>query len=178
MHAVFATGGKQYRAAPGDRLKVEKLDVATGDEIELDQVLMITDGDEVTIGAPLVEGSVIKAKVLSHGRGDKIRIIKFRRRKHHKKQMGHRQWFTELEIVGIGKAGGAKKAAAKKPAEPVEKPAEEAVEAAPAKKKTAKKAASKKAAAKKASAKKTAAKKTSAKKTAAKKVAAKKADDE
>lgn len=178
MHIVFATGGKQYRAAPGDRIKVEKLDADEGGEVEIDQVLMIADGDKVTVGEPLIDGQVVQAKVLAHGRGEKIRIIKFRRRKHHKKQMGHRQWFTELEIIGIGASKGGKKA--KPAAKPAADKAEPAKEEKPAAKKaTAKKAAAKKAPAKKASAKKATAKKATAKKTAAKKkAAAKKAGDE
>jgi large subunit ribosomal protein L21 len=183
MHVVFATGGKQYRAAPGDRIKVEKLDVAEGGEIELNQVMMIADGDKITLGEPLIEGSVVTAKVLSHGRRTKIRVIKFRRRKHHKKQMGHRQSFTELEIVGVGAASGGKKAApvAKKKAEDSEEkaaPKKAAAKKAPAKKASAKKAAAKKAPAKKAAAKKATAKKATTKKAASKKAAAKKAGDE
>ena len=103
MYAVFKTGGKQYRAAPGDVIRVEKLDEEKGADIELDNVLMIADGDDVTVGKPTIEGGKVKAKVKSHGRGNKIRIIKFRRRKHHMKQMGHRQYFTELEITGFDK---------------------------------------------------------------------------
>ncbi len=101
MYAVFATGGKQYRAAPGDVIKVEKLDVATGDTVELDQVLMVSDGDDVKVGTPTLEGGKVTAVVKSHGRGDKIRIIKFHRRKSYRKQMGHRQYYTELEITAV-----------------------------------------------------------------------------
>jgi large subunit ribosomal protein L21 len=101
MYAVFATGGKQYRAAPGDVLRIEKLDVAAGDAIELDQVMLVADGDKVSVGAPLVDGAKVAATVKGHGRADKIRIVHFRRRKHHRKQMGHRQHYTEIEITGI-----------------------------------------------------------------------------
>ncbi len=101
MYAVIQTGGKQYRVSEGASLRVEKLSAAEGDTIELDKVLMITDNDEVKIGAPYVEGGKVTATVKSHGRGDKIRIIKFRRRKHHMKRQGHRQHYTEIEITGI-----------------------------------------------------------------------------
>ena len=101
MYAVFATGGKQYRAAPGDVLKVEKLDVAAGENIELDQVMLVADGDQISIGAPLVAGAKVAATVKSHGRAGKVYIVHFRRRKHHRKQMGHRQHYTEIQITGI-----------------------------------------------------------------------------
>ncbi|MCL6269469.1 50S ribosomal protein L21 [Sansalvadorimonas sp. 2012CJ34-2] len=101
MYAVIKTGGKQYRVAEGDTLKVEKLDVATGETIELDQVMLVANGEDVKIGAPVVEGAKVNAEIVAHGRGKKVTIVKFRRRKHHRKQMGHRQWFTELKITGI-----------------------------------------------------------------------------
>jgi len=101
MYAVIKTGGKQYRVSPGDKLRVESLDVAEGESIDFDQILMVADGEDVSIGNPLVSQAVVTGKVLSHGRGDKVKIIKFRRRKHHRKQMGHRQNYTELEIVSI-----------------------------------------------------------------------------
>ena len=101
MYAVIRTGGKQYRVAEGETLKVEKLEAAAGDSIELNDVLLIANGDEVKVGAPVVDGAKVTAEVVSHGRGAKINIIKFKRRKHHRKQMGHRQWFTELKITGI-----------------------------------------------------------------------------
>jgi large subunit ribosomal protein L21 len=101
MYAVIVTGGKQYRVSQGDTLRVEKLDVAEGDNIELDQVLMVVDGDNIKIGAPVLDGGKVTAQVRAHGRGDKVEIIKFRRRKHHMKRQGHRQAFTELEITGI-----------------------------------------------------------------------------
>lgn len=101
MYAVFATGGKQYRGAPGDVLKVEKLDAAPGDAIELNQVMLVADGDNFSIGAPLLSGATVAATIKSHGRADKVHIVHFRRRKHHRKQMGHRQHYTEIEITGI-----------------------------------------------------------------------------
>jgi large subunit ribosomal protein L21 len=101
MYAVFVTGGKQYRAVTGEVLRVEKLEVEPGATIELDQVLMIGDGETVTIGTPQVAGAKVAVKVRGHGRDDKVRIVKFRRRKHHRKQMGHRQHYTEIEITGI-----------------------------------------------------------------------------
>ena len=104
MYAVIKSGGKQYKVAQGDKLRVERLDNATGDTVELESVLMIADGDALKVGTPYVEGGKVSAVVKSHGRGKKIEIVKFRRRKHHRKQMGHRQSFTELQITGI-KAG-------------------------------------------------------------------------
>jgi large subunit ribosomal protein L21 len=101
MYAVIVTGGKQYRVSQGDRLRVEKLDAAEGDSVQLDQVLMVVDGADVKIGAPVLDGGKVTAQVKSQGRGDKVEIIKFRRRKHHMKRQGHRQAFTELEITGI-----------------------------------------------------------------------------
>ena len=101
MYAVIKTGGKQYRVAPGQVLRVEKIDAAEGDAIELGEVLMIADGDDVRVGAPNIEGGRVEAKVRTQGRGRKVEIMKFKRRKHHQKQMGHRQAYTELEITGI-----------------------------------------------------------------------------
>ena len=105
MYAVIESGGKQHRVEEGEVLKLEKLDASTGDSINFDKVLMIGEGAGVKIGKPYVEGSVT-AEVISHGRGDKVSIIKFRRRKHSMKRQGHRQWFTEVKITGIseGKA--------------------------------------------------------------------------
>lgn len=101
MYAVFVSGGKQHRVAEGDVVKLEMLDVEPGSAIEFDQVLLVANGDDVKIGAPVVEGGKVSGEVVTHGRGEKIRIIKFRRRKHHRKQMGHRQYFTEVKITGI-----------------------------------------------------------------------------
>jgi len=102
MYAVIRTGGKQYRVAEGDTLKVEKIAAETGASLELDQVLMVADGEDIKVGKPYLNGGKVTATVKSHGRGKKVKIIKFRRRKHHLKRQGHRQWFTELEITGIG----------------------------------------------------------------------------
>jgi large subunit ribosomal protein L21 len=104
MYAVIKTGGKQYRVSQGDVLRVEKLTADVGSSIDLDRVLMVADGDDVSIGAPFIEGGKVTATVRSHGRGEKIKIIKFRRRKHYRKQMGHRQGYTEIEITGIGES--------------------------------------------------------------------------
>jgi large subunit ribosomal protein L21 len=101
MYAVIKTGGKQYRVSEGDTLKVERLDADEGDAVEFDQVLMVGEGEDVKIGTPYVEGSRVSARVKSQGRGPKVEIIKFRRRKHHMKRMGHRQDYTEVEITGI-----------------------------------------------------------------------------
>ncbi len=101
MYAVIKTGGKQYKVAQGDRLRVERLGAAEGETVELDSVLMIGDGEDLKVGTPYVDGGKVSALVKSHGRGRKIEIVKFRRRKHHRKQMGHRQHYTELEITAI-----------------------------------------------------------------------------
>lgn len=101
MYAVIQTGGKQYRVSKGLKLKVEKLDAAEGDSVELDKVLMVADGDDVKIGAPYLDGGKVTATVTSQGRGKKVKIIKFKRRKHHIKRQGHRQAYTELEITDI-----------------------------------------------------------------------------
>ena len=101
MYAVFATGGKQYRATTGDILTIEKLDAEKGSTVELDQVLMVGEGEDVKVGSPYLDGGKVTATVVEHGRGEKIRIVKFHRRKHHRKQMGHRQDFTKIEITGI-----------------------------------------------------------------------------
>lgn len=101
MYAVIKTGGKQYKVQQGDRLKVEKLETAAGEKLDLSAVLMLADGENVTVGNPLVKGAKVTARVESHGRGPKVKIVKFRRRKHHRKQMGHRQAYTELSITGI-----------------------------------------------------------------------------
>ncbi len=101
MYAVIQTGGKQYRVSQGDTLKVEKLGTEEGSSVELDKVLMVADGDNIKVGTPYVDGGKVTATVKSHGRGKKVNIIKFKRRKHHMKRQGHRQWYTELEITGI-----------------------------------------------------------------------------
>lgn len=101
MYAVIETGGKQHRVKQGEVLKVEKLEVPTGNSVEFDRVLLVGEGESVKVGAPLVAGGKVTAEVVSHGRGDKITIIKMRRRKHYRRQAGHRQWFTEIRITGI-----------------------------------------------------------------------------
>lgn len=101
MYAVFQSGGKQHRVSEGQTLRLEKLDVETGATVEFDSVLMIANGEEITVGAPLVEGGKVVAEVVKHGRGDKVKIVKFKRRKHSRKQQGHRQWYTEVKITGI-----------------------------------------------------------------------------
>ena len=101
MYAVIKTGGKQYRVAAGEKIKVEQIPADIGSEVVLDQVLMVASGDDVTMGTPLVGGATVKAKVLSHGRGEKVHIYKMRRRKHYRKSQGHRQNYTEIEILGI-----------------------------------------------------------------------------
>ena len=101
MYAVIKTGGKQYRVAAGEKLKIEQLPADIGAEIVLDQVLLVADGDNLKMGRPLVPGASVQAKVLAQGRHDKVRIFKLRRRKHYQKHQGHRQNFTEIEITGI-----------------------------------------------------------------------------
>jgi large subunit ribosomal protein L21 len=101
MYAVIKSGGKQHRVSEGEVLRLEKLEVATGESIDFDEVLMVVDGENIQIGAPVVEGAKVSAEIVSHGRGDKVMIIKFNRRKHSRKQQGHRQWFTEVKITGI-----------------------------------------------------------------------------
>jgi large subunit ribosomal protein L21 len=101
MYAVIKTGGKQYRVMQGETLRVEKLEADIGTAVTFDQVLLIGEGEGITVGTPLVAGASVAATVKAQGRGDKVRIIKFRRRKHHMKQMGHRQYYTEVEITSI-----------------------------------------------------------------------------
>jgi large subunit ribosomal protein L21 len=101
MYAVIKTGGKQYRVSTGEKLKVESIRAEVGSEIVLDQVLMVADGERVTTGTPLVSGATVKATVVSHGRGQKVKIFKLNRRKHYRKTLGHRQNYTEIQINGI-----------------------------------------------------------------------------
>jgi large subunit ribosomal protein L21 len=101
MYAVIKTGGKQYRVVAGEKLKVEQIPADIGSEIVIDQVLMIGDGDTVSVGTPLVAGAVVKATIIDHGRGKKVLIFKMRRRKHYRKTQGHRQNYTEIRIDGI-----------------------------------------------------------------------------
>lgn len=124
MYAVFKTGGKQYRAATGDILKIEKIEAEKGALIDLDDVLMVGEGDDIQVGAPYLEGTKVTATVLEQGRRDKITIIKFKRRKHHRKQAGHRQYFTCIQIEDV--VTGGKKAAKKADKTPEKKVAKKA----------------------------------------------------
>jgi len=101
MYAVIRAGGKQYRVASGEKLRIEQIAANVGSEIVLNEVLMVADDGNVAVGAPLVDGAKVTAKVVAHGRGDKVRIFKLRRRKHYRKSQGHRQNYTEIEILGI-----------------------------------------------------------------------------
>ena len=101
MYAVILSGGKQHRVVEGEVLKLDKIEEATGASISFDKVLMAGSGTDVKIGAPYIENGKVTAEIISHGRADKVTIIKFRRRKHYRKQQGHRQWFTEVKITGI-----------------------------------------------------------------------------
>lgn len=101
MYAVVKTGGKQYRVSAGEKLKIEQIAAEVGQEIVLDQVLLVAEGEALRFGTPLVAGATVKAKVLKQGRGDKVLIFKLNRRKHYRKSQGHRQNYTEIEILGI-----------------------------------------------------------------------------
>jgi large subunit ribosomal protein L21 len=112
MYAVIKTGGKQYKVSPGEKFKVEQIHADIGTEIVIDQVLAVGRGDEFVVGAPLVAGATVSATVLSHGRGEKVRIFKMRRRKHYQKRQGHRQNYTELLIGAIASPLGSASAPA------------------------------------------------------------------
>jgi large subunit ribosomal protein L21 len=101
MYAVIESGGKQHRVEPGEVLRLEKLDASEGETVNFDKVMMIGEGENIQIGTPFVDGGAVTAEVVSHGRGDKITIIKMRRRKHYRRQAGHRQFFTEVKIKEI-----------------------------------------------------------------------------
>lgn len=161
MYAVFRTGGKQYRASEGDRLRVEKLDADEGADVRFDDVLLVGDGKDIEVGTPILEGQAVTARVLSQGKSRKVPVVKFRRRQNYLRQGSHRQFFTEIEITSIGKASFAKSKA-------TDESQPSAAASKKAAKKTAKKAAAKpsKKTAKKAARKKTA--KKSSKKTAKK----------
>jgi large subunit ribosomal protein L21 len=170
MYAVFRTGGKQYRASKGERLKLEKIDAEEGASISFDEVLLVGEGSDVKVGSPLVAGMAVDARVLMQGKTKKVNVIKFRRRQNYLRKHTHRQFFTEVEIIDI-RSGAAAKApktdtAALKPAPAKAEPKEPAAKKAVAKKPAAKKAVAKKPAAKKSTAKKTAKKKASKKKGA------------
>ena len=160
MYAVFRTGGKQYRAAKGDVLRLEKIEADEGAMVEFDEVLLIGEGSDIKVGNPLLDGGVVSGKVLSQGKTKKVNVVKFKRRQNYLRQGSHRQFYTEVEITDIS-GSAAKKAAPKADAD--DKPA--------AKKKVAKKAAAKKTASKKTTSKKAA---PAAQKKASKKKASKK----
>ena len=101
MYAVIISGGKQYRVKEGQSIKLEKIELDTGATIEFDKVLMVSDGENLKVGAPFLSNCTVKADIISHGRADKIKIIKMKRRKHYMKRIGHRQWYTEVKITGI-----------------------------------------------------------------------------
>jgi len=101
MYAVIVSGGKQHRVREGELIKLEKIELETGATVEFDKVLLVANGDDVKVGAPVVDGAKVSAEIVAHGRHKKVNIIKFRRRKHHMKRQGHRQWFTEVKITGI-----------------------------------------------------------------------------
>ena len=164
MYAVFRSGGKQYRAAKGDVLRLEKIEADEGATVQFDEVLLVGEGSDIKVGTPLVAGTSVSGKVVSQGKSRKVPVVKFRRRQNYLRQGSHRQFFTEVEITAIG--------AAKSPAADKAKAAPKTEAAADDKPATKKKAA-KKPAAKKAAAKTTAAKKTTAKKATKKKVAKK-----
>jgi large subunit ribosomal protein L21 len=160
MYAVFRTGGKQYRASKGERLKLEKIDAAEGASISFDEVLLVGEGSDVKLGSPLIAGMAVDARVMAQGKTRKVNVVKFKRRHNYLRQHTHRQFFTEVEIIDI-RSGGARA------------PATEAAADKPAAKPAAKKAVTKKAAAKKATAK-ASDKKAAPKKPAGKKKASKK----
>ena len=101
MYAVIKTGGKQYRVETGNKIKIEQVPAEIGSEFITNQVLMLADGDKISIGKPLVNGAMVKATILGQGRHDKVRIFKMRRRKHYQKHQGHRQNYTEIQITSI-----------------------------------------------------------------------------
>ena len=101
MYAVIANGGKQYKVKEGQILRLEKIEQELGESIEIDDILMLGDGEKISVGKPTVSGAKIVAKIEKHGRAAKIEILKFKRRKHHMKRMGHRQWYTEVKVVEI-----------------------------------------------------------------------------
>jgi large subunit ribosomal protein L21 len=176
MYAVFRSGGKQYRAAKGDVLRLEKIEADEGATVKFDEVLMVGEGADVAVGSPLLSGSTVSAKVVRQGKSKKVPVVKFKRRQNYLRQGTHRQFYTEVEITAIS-GSGAKKAAPKADDKAADKPAAKKAAKKTAKK-TAKKAPAKKAAAKKKVAKTAPAKEAPAKKTAAKKKAKKESADE
>lgn len=165
MYAVFRSGGKQYRASKGDRLKLERISGDEGAKVQFDEVLLVGEGKDIKVGTPLVDGTAVNATVVRQGRTGKVSVTKFRRRQNYLRQHTHRQQFTEVEITGIsGVAGGDEDSQSPKSA--TASPATK--KKAPGKKTAKKKAASKKAGEKKTAGKKAAGKKTSSKKTSKK----------
>ena len=118
MYAVIKTGGKQYRVAAGQKIKVEQIVASIGQEVTLNDVLAVGKDGDISLGTPLVAGATVTAQVIEHGRGDKVRIFKMRRRKHYQKHQGHRQNYTELFISGISSALGNDTASVPAPAAP------------------------------------------------------------
>jgi len=117
MYAVFRTGGKQYRASKGDRIRVERLEAEEGDSVEFGDVLLVGEGSDVKVGSPLVSGGKVKATVTAQGRSKKVMVVKFKRRKNYMRVKGHRQHFTEVEITSIAGAASAKAPKAKETVE-------------------------------------------------------------
>ena len=169
MYAVFRSGGKQYRAATGDVLRLEKIEAEEGATVSFDDVLLVGEGADIKVGNPVLSGTSVSGKVLRQGKSKKVPVVKFKRRQNYLRQGSHRQFFTEVEITAIGKASAPKKAAA--PKSQGDKKKEEAVveKAAPKKKAAAKKVTKSQGDKEKAAPKKAAAKKTATKKPAAKK---------
>ncbi len=125
MYAVIQTGGKQYRVAVGDRLKVETLGAEPGDNIELDKVLMISDAGNVQVGTPTLDGTTVSAEVIDNGRGEKIKVFKMTRRQGYRRTQGHRQNYTEIKITSIAGKGAVDKPAKKRKAKTEEPPVDE-----------------------------------------------------
>lgn len=113
MYAIIKTGGKQYRVAEGSVIKLETLPQEEGKSVDFKEVLMVSNGEKITVGAPFVKGATVSAEVMTHGRHKKIEILKFKRRKHHMKRMGHRQNYTQVKITSIKASAGKATAAAK-----------------------------------------------------------------
>ncbi|WP_041068853.1 50S ribosomal protein L21 [Candidatus Ishikawella capsulata] len=101
MYAIFENGGKQYIVSEGQAIRLEKINLPVGDKISFNKILLVSNDKDINIGTPIISGSVINGEIIAHGRKEKIKIIKFRRRKHYKKQQGHRQWFTDVKICSI-----------------------------------------------------------------------------
>jgi len=138
MYAVIKTGGKQYRVSPGDMLKVESIEAQIGDTINFEEVMMIANGEDITVGAPTIASAKVAALVVAHGRAKKVEIIKFRRRKHHQKRTGHRQNYTQVQIQNINGEGAPERVATPKTADDEAAPKKEAKTKKPAKAKAPK----------------------------------------